>query len=397
MRWSKIRIRGPLASHLPGLWQALEAQGYTALSIGNLARLMAHLSRWLTDHGLAAIDLDRVTIERFVHDRREAGYTGHRSVRGLTCILEHLRRVAGAPPAEVARVCTANEARLGAYREYLERERQLKPGTVDFYLRVAREVLPANGDLDALTARSVTEVVVAASGRYGTSMTKYLVTALRVLLRYLFVRGELAHDLTGAVPSVAGWRLSALPRDLEPSVVGRLLKACDGRTHGGRRGRAAVLLMVRLGLRVGEVAALRLDDLDWRAGEILISNGKAGGTDRLPLPADVGAAIASYVQRSRPRTDSRRVFIGLRAPHRPATSGSLNDAVRAACRRAGIVEIGSHRLRHTAASQMLRRGSSLAEIAQVLRHRHVDTTAIYAKVDRLALRELARPWPGGAR
>jgi len=154
--------------------------------------------------------------------------------------------------------------------------------------------------------------------------------------------------------------------------------------------------MVRLGLRVGEVAALRLDDVDWTAGEILI-HGKGGRIDRLPLPPDVGAAVAAYVRRSRPRTDSRVLFLRLRAPHGPTGAAGLKSAVRAVCRRAGVPEIGTHRLRHTAASQMLRRGSSLSEIAQVLRHRHLDTTAIYAKVDRAALRNVAHPWPGGAR
>ena len=153
--------------------------------------------------------------------------------------------------------------------------------------------------------------------------------------------------------------------------------------------------MVRLGLRVGEVAALRLDDVDWRAGEIVI-RGKGRRTDRLPLPVDVGTAVAAYVRRCRPRTETRGLFLRVHAPHRPTGSGALKSAVRAACRRAGVPEIGTHRLRHTAASQMLRRGSPLSEIAQVLRHRHLDTTAIYAKVDRVALREVARPWPGGA-
>jgi len=396
MRRLKIGIRGPLAAYLPGVCAALDTRGYTRLSIRNLARVLAHLSGWLADRQLGARDLNRETIERFAQDRRAAGYTGHRFASSLEPVLEYLRAVDAAPPLEpLPRVPTANDATLEAYRSYLIRERGLAPATIRFYLRVARAVVPVDGDLTRLTAHTVTRGILGVSHQYGVAFTKYWVSAVRALLRYLFVRGEIAVDLTGAIPAVAGWRLTSLPQDLDPAVVAQILRACDGRTHDGRRARAAVLLMVRLGLRVGEVAALQLEDVDWTAGEIVI-HGKGRRTDRLPLPMDVGAALAAYVRRSRPRTQSRILFLGVRAPHGPTGSAALQSAVRAACRRAGVPEIGTHRLRHTAASQMLRRGSSLSEIAQVLRHRHLTTTAIYAKVDRVALRELARPWPGGA-
>jgi integrase/recombinase XerD len=397
MRRVKIGIRGPLAVHLPGLCAALHARGYTRLSIRNLARLLAHLSSWLTDHELRACDLTRETIDRFARDRRAAGYTDHVRASSLQPILTYLRAIAAAPPVEPLKpISTANDAVMVSYGEYLRRERGLAPGTVSFYLRVARTTLPVDGDLTRLTAHTVTDSVRGIARHYSVAFTKYWVSAVRGLLRYLFVRGAITVDLTGAIPAVASWRLTGLPRDLDPEIVAQIVRGCDGRTHDGRRARAAVLLMVRLGLRVGEVAALCLDDVDWTAGEIVI-HGKGARLDRLPLPVDVGAAVAAYVRRSRPRTESRVLFLSLRAPHRPATSTGLKSALRAACRRAGVPEIGTHRLRHTAASQMLRGGSSLSEIAQVLRHRHVDTTAIYAKVDRVALRELARPWPGGVR
>jgi site-specific recombinase XerD len=152
--------------------------------------------------------------------------------------------------------------------------------------------------------------------------------------------------------------------------------------------------MARLGLRVGEVAALRLDDVDWAAGELLI-RGKGGHLDRLPLPADVGSALSAYVRWSRPRIESRAVFLRIRAPHGRLTPDALKRVLRSACTRAGLPAMGTHRLRHTAATQMLRQGASLSEIAHVLRHRHVDTTAIYAKVDHIALRTVVQPWPGG--
>jgi integrase/recombinase XerD len=397
MRKWKIGIRGPLAADLPAVCAALEARGYTRLSIRNLARLLAHLSRWLADHQLGAGDLTRETIDRFVRDRRAAGYTAHRCASSLEPLLEYLRAVGTAPRlAPLPRIPTPNDATLDAYRMYLTRERDLAPATARFYLHVAQAVLPGDGDLTRLTAHTVTRCMLDLSHRYSVAFTKYWVSAVRGLLRYLFVHGQITTDLTGAIPAIAGWRLTGIPRDLDPAVVAQIVRACDGRTHEGCRTRAAVLLMVRLGLRVGEVAALRLDDVDWRAGEIVI-RGKGRRTDRLPLPVDVGAAVAAYVRRSRPRTDTRVLFLRVCAPHRPTGSNALKSAVRAACRRAGVPEIGTHRLRHTAASQMLRRGSSLSEIAQVLRHRHLDTTAIYAKVDRVALRDVVRPWPGGAR
>ena len=343
MRRLKIGIRGPLAADLPGVCAGLEARGYTRLSIRNLARLVAHLSGWLADHELGAADLKRETIDRFVRARRAAGYTGHRWASSLEPLLEYLRAIGKAPRlTPLRRMPTPNDATLEAYRTYLTQERDLDPATARFYLHVARAVLPGDGDLTRLTAYTVTGSILDISHQYSVAFTKYWVSAMRALLRYLFVHGEIAIDLTGAIPAVAGWRLTGLPRDVDATVVAQIVRACDGRTHEGCRTRAAVLLMVRLGLRVGEVAALRLDDVDWRAGEILI-HGKGRRIDRLPLPVDVGAAVAAYVRRRRPRTESRVLFLGLWAPHRPAGSAGLKSAVRAACRRVGVPEIGTHR------------------------------------------------------
>jgi len=201
--------------------------------------------------------------------------------------------------------------------------------------------------------------------------------------------------LVGAVPSVAHWRLAGLPRALDADQVRRLLASCDQTSTAGRRDFAILMLLARLGLRRGEVAAIELGDLDWRAGEILV-RGKGNRHERLPLPADVGQAVADHLRPGRPKSaEGRCVFLRLRAPHRALGAGGVGDVVIAAGRRAGLGAIGAHRLRHTAATEMLRAGASLPEIGQVLRHRRVSSTAIYAKVDREALRSLARPWPGG--
>jgi integrase/recombinase XerD len=202
-------------------------------------------------------------------------------------------------------------------------------------------------------------------------------------------------SLVAAVPSIARWHLAELPKSLEPAQVRSLLTACDRRTKSGRRDFAILTLLVRLGLRAGEVAALTFDDIDWRAGEMVI-HGKGKRADRLPLPTDVGEAIAAYLRCGRrANAEVRSVFVRLNAPHHALSTSGVAHVVTSTARRAGLGHIHAHRLRHTAATQLLRAGASLPEVGQLLRHRLVMTTAIYAKVDREALRTIARPWPGG--
>lgn len=219
------------------------------------------------------------------------------------------------------------------------------------------------------------------------------VTGLRSLLGFLHLRGLVSGPLAAAVPATASWRLSGLPRALEPEQLQALLESCDRASPGGRRDYAVLVMLARLGLRAGEVAALKLEDVDWRVGELVIA-GKGRRAERLPLPEDVGEAIVCYLRDGRPATtQDRSLIVRVRAPHLGLTGGGITQIVFAAAGRAGLGPIHSHRLRHTAATAMLRAGASLEEIGQVLRHRQALTTAIYAKVDRDALRQLARPWP----
>jgi integrase/recombinase XerD len=199
--------------------------------------------------------------------------------------------------------------------------------------------------------------------------------------------------LAPVVASAASWRLAGLPEAVDDSQIAALLHGCDRRTAGGCRDLAILSVLVRLGLRAGEVAALDLGDIDWRAGEMVVS-GKSHRRDRLPVPVDVGQAVADWLRRDRPPgLDCSAVFVRLRAPHRELAATGVSAVVRRACRRAGIPVVGAHRLRHATATQMLAGGAPLAEIGQVLRHRRTATTAIYAKVDVAALSDLARPWP----
>jgi integrase/recombinase XerD len=248
-------------------------------------------------------------------------------------------------------------------------------------------------DLAGITAADVTGFVLSSCPGRAVGSAKLIVCALRSLLRWLHLTGQMPTSLASAVPPVAGWRLSGMPKGLEAGELRGLLASCDRRTRTGRRDYAVMLLLSRLGLRAGEVAGLGLDDIDWRRGELTI-RGKGNRAERLPLPADVGAAIAAYLRRGRPATaDGRNVFVRVHAPHRALTTGGVTMIVFDTAQRAGLGKLHAHRLRHTAATAMLHAGSPLPEVGQVLRHRSMLTTAIYAKVDRNALAVLARPWP----
>jgi len=383
----------------PDLRASLARVGYTRESAGFQLRLMAHVSGWLAAQGRDAAALDADAVEAFLALRRADGYTRFISAGAMAPLLGYLRGV-GAAPAAAAPVATiAAEVLLERYRRYLLVERGLAAGTARGYVDAVRPFLAeweaAGGlRLERLTAAELSAFVVARCPHRVRRSAKMTVTATRSLVGFLHLEGIVPGSLAGAVPSVASWRLAGLPRALEPWQLRRLFDSCDRRTRSGRRDYAILAMLARLGLRAGEVAGLELADLDWRAGEVVV-RGKGRRVDRLPLPADVGEALAAYLRRGRPASaQGRSVFVRVRAPHRALSAGGVKHVVVAAGRRAGLGQIHPHRLRHSAASAMLRAGAPLSEIGQLLRHRWPLTTAIYAKVDREALRQLARPWPG---
>jgi site-specific recombinase XerD len=378
------------------LW--LAAQGYSPATVNDRIWQLDGLSRWVERERLVVSELTPERVEQFEASRLAAGY----SMRWARCTrlpLRFLREIGAVAPASVV-VNGLVEELLGDYRGYLARERGLAESSIENYGRVARLFLSERERVDGLalerlTAAEVSGFLARECPKRGVAGARDLVNGLRQLLRYLHVAGLIAVPLRWAVPAVADLRDRSLPRGLEPAAVKKLLASCDRRTLVGRRDYAVLLLMVRLGLRAREVAALALDDLDWRAGDIVV-HGKGSREDVLPLPVDVGQALVSYLRR-RPQTDCRMVFLRVRAPAGPLPVSGVAHVVSGAGVRAGLPPVGAHRLRHTAATGMLSAGASLPEIAQVLRHRQLETTAVYAKVDRKALRPLALPWPGGTR
>ncbi|MDV6247184.1 tyrosine-type recombinase/integrase [Rhodococcus opacus] len=293
------------------------------------------------------------------------------------------------------------DAIVAEFRLWLERERGLSAATVCCYGKQARKFLswlpdPADSAVQQLDSTQVTSFMVAYCRDRKASSAKATVTAVRAFLRYLHATGWVRVSLVGAVPAVAGWRLASLPKGLDAAVVTRLLDTCDRDTFVGRRDRAILLLLARLGLRGAEVADVRVGDVDWRAGEITI-RGKGNRLDRLPLPIDVGEAMVAYLTAGRPVCDTRTVFCTARKPYRRLSASAIRAIMGRACRGAGLTRIGAHRLRHTLATEMLRAGSSFPEVGQGLRHRNNLATSIYAKVDDNVLRMLARPWPTGDR
>ena len=391
---------GPLGSYAAGYGSWLAARGYSRWTVAHRLWQLDLLSRWIEREGLSPDALTPERVEAFLAARRAAGYSTWLSLRSTALPLAYLREL-GVVPGETTSATAGDpvERVLAGYSRYLFDERALTEHTVLVrYVPTARLFLdgvmgPDGGGLDRLAAASVSSFLARECRRRGVAGGRELVVALRSFLRYLHVDGLTSAPLQWAVPGVADLRDRSLPRGLDPAAVKRLLASCDRRRTVGRRDYAVLLLLSRLGLRAGEVAALTLEDLDWRSGELLVA-GKGGRYDRLPLPVDVGEAIVSYLRR-RPRIQDRALFLRVVAPAGALRTSAVSGIVRSACWRAGLPSVGSHALRHTAATEMLRQGASLPEIGEVLRHREQKTTAIYAKVDRKTLRRLARPWPEG--
>jgi integrase/recombinase XerD len=322
----------------------------------------------------------------------------------LEKFLGHLREsgaVALSPPILLRDAKSRLEC---AFAEYLAKERGLCGATIDNYLHEISRFLAHRCRREPLSpsrirAKTLNAFVLHRGRQVGPRRAKLTVTALRSFCQFLRFRGDLRHDLSGAILTVPNWRLTSVPPSLTLDQVRRLLSQCNQRTATGQRNFTILLILARLGLRASEIMLMTLDDIDWEAGEIVV-RGKGSRHERLPLPRDVGEAIATYLRWWRPQCATRRLFVRLKAPIRGfSTHEAISTIVRRALARAGLrpPRRGAHLLRFTFATNLLRQGGSLAEVAEILRHRHPDTTALYAKVDLDALRTIAPRWPGAQR
>lgn len=397
----RFRI-GPLAPHLGTYVRLLEEQGYSEVSAREQLRAIARFSEWLGTAGRERYEIGEKTIARFL--RRNPQDIRRGDAAALYRLLRMLRKIGANKQNEPTAPCSARHRVTEEYRRYLLQERGLSQATalnyvpfVDLFLSERFRVGRLN--FAALRAPDITGFVQRHAHKLCPGRAQLLVTALRSFFRYLQHQGKIASGLAACVPTVARWSFSTLPKGLSTAAVRRVLEHCNRQTPVGRRDYAILVLLARLGLRAGEIVALALEDLDWENGRITI-RGKGGRWAQLPVPSDVGEAIANYLRRDRPRCSSRRVFIRDRAPLVGfANSIAVSSLVMRALRRAGVdsPRKGAHLFRHSLAADMLRHGASLDEIGELLRHQSPDTTAIYAKVDLVALRTLAIAWPGGGR
>lgn len=394
------RKPGRMGPHIEGLEIWLLELGYTPGTVRNVLKDVGLLGRWMASEGIETSELTEIVIARFCSAARAGGARRLPGVRGFRPLLNYLRST-GALAPEVAPATPVDKV-IAEYRSWLVVERGLAGPTVLRYENMARRFLQqrvaedGSRFIEDLNGKHVIAFLLAESARVSVGAAKGRVAELRSLLRFLYLKGLTPVALGSAVPPVAGWHDTGVPVGLGATDVRQVLEACDRTDAGGIRDFAILTLVARLGLRSIEVARLELDDIDWRAGEIVV-RGKARRQDRLPLPCDVGDAMTAYLCEARPPTQIRQVFLARKAPTRAIRADLVSDVTRRACERAGVPRVGAHRLRHALATEMLRQGATLIQVSQVLRHQDLATTAIYAKVDLATLRRVAQPWPGDQR
>ncbi len=391
---------GPLGPHMDRFANLLSKRGYAKTTICRHLGVVADLSHWLEEQAFGVGDLDEERISRFQEQAPSRRAYIRMARAALPILLEHLREIGVVAESEPSPPGSVLGCALHEFSQYLAQQRSLAQTTITIYRREIRNFLDerfGSGPIvpTELSAADVRQFVLRCAQARGGATARQVASALRSFLRGLWLHGEIDVNLAAAVPALAT-RPARLPESLEPKQTQQLLASCDLNSAEGLRDYAILLLLARLGLRAGEVVAMRLSDLRWRSSELTV-RGKGMRCDRLPMLQDVGEALVAYLRQGRPRCSSPQVFIRLQAPYRGLAHGSaVGSIVRRALQRAGLDprHKGAHLLRHTLATEMLRRGASLRQIAQILRHRNIETTEIYARVDLDALRDLAQPWPG---
>ena len=393
---------GPFAKHLRAYATSLRLQGYEAHYLHRHVMLAARFSQWLERRRLTAWRVDSKHVSRYLRCRHRQRRASRGDVPSLRHFMAYLRGRRAIPPEKTAALpIVPADGCAGDYEQYLRQDRALCRATIINYVPFVRDFLKDRfGDgavrLSCLRAKDVVTFVQGRARGLHVKRAKLMTTALRSFFQYARMRGEITLDLVAAVPIVANWSMTSIPRAIAAEQTQKLLASIDRKSAMGRRDYAILLVLARLGLRAGEVMSLELDDIDWSTGELTV-RGK-GRRSQLPLAPDVGKAIATYLRHGRPECASRRVFLRTKAPiggfHGASGVGSM---VRHSIERARIHSptFGTHQFRHGLASDMLRQGASLAEIGAVLGHQHPDTTRIYTKIDLKSLHALAQRWPGG--
>lgn len=382
---------------IDGLRRRFLELGYTPGSVRNRLKDVGQLGRWMARADVEASQLTRGAVIAFVRARRADGHRRVSGARSFEPVRDYLRDQGVL--VEETPLPTPLDELIAQYRSWLVVERGLASPTVLRYEKLARRFLQGRAEargvhlVEGLAGSDVVAFLVRESARLTIAAAKGRVAELRSLLRFLYLKGLTPLSLATAVPPVAGWHDTGIPAGFAAEDVQRLLDQCDRDSRVGIRDLGILMLVARLGLRSAEVARLEMGDIDWRGGEIAV-RGKARRAGRLPLPGDVGEALSAYVCTARPATPIRQVFVTCKAPRAAIRPDLVSDVARRACQRAGLRPVGAHRLRHAMATEMLRRGATLVQVSQVLRHRDLATTAIYAKVDVVALRHVAQPWPG---
>lgn len=391
-----LRSPGPLGPYAADYERYLTGLGYTFGSLQHRMVQFNQLSRWLESEGMEASGLNETDARRFVAWRAQRGRVRWTSPWSLRLPLNFLYSIG---VIEKSRREGPFEDLVEGYRRYLSDERGLVNKTVEAHVVCARRfcaMVAANGPAELVGLRSaqLNAYLLDVSRDHSADWVQKEAGSLRSFLRYLHVAGATSTSLVDAVPKVARHRRGPQPQGLDRRQIGRLLASCDRRRGVGRRDYAILMMLARLGLRAGEVAAMTVDDFDWRAGEVLV-RGKGGRHERLPLPDDVGQAVAAYLQRGRPKpqTATRAVFLRARAPWTPLGLPGVQTVVRYSSVRAGLGLFGPRRLRQSAATMIQRNGLPLTAVAQVLRHHDIRITTVYVDVDPAAVATLARPWP----
>lgn len=402
---SKRPRKSALSTHVNTFMSVVADLGYSPSTMRTQQQLLKGFMRWIKENHVVVSDIDESITDRFLLESVRKGAVRRGDNKTLHRFLDYLRRE-GAIPLPKPIIDDSPLVHLKRrYDDYLLKERGLSTVAGSRYWPyIQRFLCERYGNrpmrLYDLCPQDIDRFLISHAHERTPKAAQLMVSAIRSFLRFLFRYGETKCDLSTAVPSVAAWRLSEVPKYIKPEEVESLLESCDRTTSVGRRNYSILLLIAHLGLRAGEIVTLELDDINWRASELTI-RGKGQFCDRLPLPQIVGEALVVYLKNDRPKCPTRRVFVRIRAPYRGfKDSSTVSTIVRRTVERSGIItpSKGAHLLRHSLATGMLRKGASMAEIGELLRHRSPNSTEIYAKVDIEGLRSIVRIWPekGGA-